>query len=166
MRLVAYVVADGAVSAEDVRSHAQARLPDYMVPSAVVRVPVLPLTVNGKLDQRALPDPSQDTEQGGDARPLTPMEHQVAAVWAPLLGAQELRHGDNFFALGGHSLLATRAVAQLRAVTGLPLDVADLFTHPSVAELAALLARASARPPATDAKSAMADLLNELEQAP
>ena len=166
MRLVAYVVADGTVSTEDVRAHAQARLPGYMVPSAVVRVPVLPLTVNGKLDQRALPDPSQDTEQGGDARPLTHMEQQVAAVWAPLLGADELRHGDNFFALGGHSLLATRAVAQLRAVTGLPLDVADLFTHPSVAELAAQLERASARPPGVDDQSAMADLLNELEQAP
>lgn len=168
VQLVAYVVAEEALSAEDVRVHAQARLPSYMVPSAVVLVPMLPLTVNGKLDQRALPDPSMKAGQGADggARPLTAMERQVAAAWAPLLGAGELRHGDNFFALGGHSLLATRAVAQLRAATGLPLDVADLFTHPSITEMAAHLERASARQPSTPGRSVIADLLNELEQAP
>ncbi|WP_405583992.1 amino acid adenylation domain-containing protein [Streptomyces sp. NBC_01092] len=132
-RLVAYVVSDDAELGSELREFASRQLPDYMVPSAVVRLPVLPLTANGKLDRRALPAPEYATS---DRAPRTREEEALSAIFAEVLGLERVGVDDDFFALGGHSLLATRIINRVRAELGAELGVRDLFEAPSVAALA------------------------------
>ncbi|WP_284117640.1 non-ribosomal peptide synthase/polyketide synthase [Streptomyces fragilis] len=158
-RLVAYVVpaAGGtAVPAAELRAHLERSLPSYMVPAAYVPLPALPLTVNGKLDRRALPAPGPDgfAARGERVAPRTRAERLVAAAWADVLDVAEPGAEDDFFALGGDSLLAVRVTARLRAAFGQDVSPRLLFTHPTVAALAAELGdpagAASAPIPATD----------------
>ncbi|RSM90878.1 non-ribosomal peptide synthetase, partial [Streptomyces sp. WAC 01325] len=132
-RLVAYVVSEAELGAE-LREFASTRLPDYMVPSAVVRLPAIPLTANGKLDRRALPAPEYATS---DRAPRTREEEALSAIFAEVLGLERVGVDDDFFALGGHSLLATRIVNRARAELGTELGIRDLFEAPSVSALAA-----------------------------
>ncbi|WP_338865498.1 amino acid adenylation domain-containing protein [Myxococcus stipitatus] len=148
--LVAYFVpSDGeGLTVQDLRAHARARLPEYMVPSAFVVLPVFPLTPNGKLDRSALPSPRAEDSRGGFSAPLTAMEQVVADVLAPLLGLERMGRDDHFFELGGHSLLATRAVSRLREGVGRELPVRVLFESPTVAGLAERLEEShGAQPP-------------------
>uniref|UniRef100_UPI003F495FFE amino acid adenylation domain-containing protein n=1 Tax=Streptomyces chartreusis TaxID=1969 RepID=UPI003F495FFE len=151
-RLVAYVVAGPAFDAGALRAHAASRLPDYMVPTALVRLDALPLSSSGKLDRRALPAPAQE-EAGASRAPRNAREEVVAGVFAAVLERVSVGVEDDFFALGGHSLLATRVVSRLRAALGLECAVRDLFEAPTVAALAARLAErsASGRPALTRA---------------
>jgi amino acid adenylation domain-containing protein len=139
-RLVAYFVTrPGAeVTVADLKAHAGRRLPDYMVPSAIVRLPALPLTVNGKLDRRALPMPEGglDTADGFEP-PQGGVEEAVATVWAEVLGVPRVGRHDDFFDLGGHSLLATKVAGRLRGAVGLDVPLPALFDHPRLADLAA-----------------------------
>jgi amino acid adenylation domain-containing protein len=140
-RLVAYYTpADPGGPAADVASlkaHLSARLPDYMVPAAYVRLTRLPLTPNGKLDRKALPAPGADAylERPYEA-PVGPLERRLAEIWAQVLGIARVGRHDNFFDLGGHSLLATLVINQIRAGLGVELPVRALFEAPSVAQLA------------------------------
>ncbi|HSF40783.1 MAG TPA: amino acid adenylation domain-containing protein, partial [Thermoanaerobaculia bacterium] len=145
-RLVAYVVAgDGpAPSSVELRELLRERLPSYMVPSAWVALPALPLTSNGKLDRKALPEPRQEGEDGFVA-PRTPAEERVAAIFAEILGAERVGVEDDFFALGGHSLLATQIASRVHGVFGVELPVRAVFEAPTVEGLAAWIER-SARP--------------------
>jgi amino acid adenylation domain-containing protein len=155
-RVVAYVTAVGAsVSASELRRYAEAKLPDYMVPAAIVPLGELPLSANGKVDRKALPAPPSgrpdlDTEL---VAPRTERERLLAAVWAEVLGIDSVGANDNFFDLGGDSIqgiqIAVRAQEQ-----GLAIALRDLFEHPPIAELAARAAEfvpAPAAPPASTA---------------
>ncbi|MBO4138578.1 amino acid adenylation domain-containing protein [Micromonospora tulbaghiae] len=144
-RLVGYVVGDAAP--ETVREHVAGRLPDAMVPSAVLVLDALPLSANGKVDRRALP--TLDFSTGGAGRAArTPQEELLCGVFAEVLGAARVGVDDDFFALGGHSLLATRIVNRVRTVFGVELPVRSVFETPTVAGLAArLLAGQDSRPP-------------------
>ncbi|HEV7648871.1 MAG TPA: amino acid adenylation domain-containing protein [Actinophytocola sp.] len=135
-RLVAYVVGD-----TDVRAYLKERLPDYMVPSAVVTVDRLPLTVNGKLDVAALPAPGLTTT-GRD--PATPTEEVLCGLFAEVLGVRRAGADDSFFDLGGHSLLATRLIGRARTALDVDLAIRDLFEAPTAAELAARVDAAGA----------------------
>jgi surfactin synthase thioesterase subunit len=152
-RLVGYVVpAPGArPQPAELRAGVAALLPEYMIPSALVTVESLPLTANGKLDQRALPPPGHPATAASDyAAPRTETELILASVFADVLGLPWVGAHDNFFDLGGHSLLAVRLIARIRAALGaeVPVGVMDVFTHPTVAGLAGFADRetASARP--------------------
>ena len=133
LRLVAYVVGEGDDAV--LRDYLRDRLPDYMVPSAFVFLPALPLTSNGKLDRSALPAPtlSSPIEYVG-AR--TPVEETVMQIWTELLGVDRISVDDNFFDLGGHSLMATRVISRVRQSLGVELPVRVLFESPTIAKLA------------------------------
>ncbi|WP_268250380.1 non-ribosomal peptide synthetase [Lentzea cavernae] len=134
-RLVAYVVTDAETA--ELRTFLRERLPDHLVPSAFVTLDALPLTANGKLDRRALPEPAAPEADGAYVAPRTEQEQALAGIWAKLLGADRVGVHDNFFDLGGDSIASLQVVARARAA-GLGLAVADLFTHQTVAELAAV----------------------------
>ncbi|MCF7697333.1 amino acid adenylation domain-containing protein, partial [Mycetohabitans sp. B2] len=139
-RLVAYAVAepDDAL-AGTLRTHMAAALPEYMVPSAFVRLDALPLTPNGKLDRRALPAPDADAfaHQAYEA-PQGELEITLAEIWSELLGVERISRHDSFFALGGHSLLAVRLMNRVAAL-GIALPLATLFAAPTLTGLAAAL---------------------------
>ncbi|TAU12968.1 phosphopantetheine-binding protein, partial [Rhizobium leguminosarum] len=146
--LVAYVVcgpeagsdeADGGGLAGAMRAHVSGRLPDYMVPSAFVRLEALPLTANGKLDRQALPAPDDDAyARTAYEAPQGAVETALAEIWAELLGVERVGRHDNFFELGGHSLLAVQLMERLRRLS-LGVEVRTLFARPVLADLAASL---------------------------
>lgn len=135
-RLVAYVVPrDGTSYDSDVLIRSlREQLPEPMVPSAIVRLEMLPRSVNGKIDRQALPQPDQVAAREWTA-PRTPTESQLAAVWAEVLGLERVGVHDNFFELGGDSILSLQVISRAKA-QGLPLTPRDLFQHQTVAELA------------------------------
>ncbi|MFJ4714302.1 amino acid adenylation domain-containing protein [Streptomyces sp. NPDC088785] len=143
-RLVGYVVPAAGAEVPDparLRAALKRTLPEHQVPAAFAALPALPLTPNGKLDRRALPAP-QVTRAADTARPATPAERILAAVWGEVLGLGEVGADEDFFELGGHSLLATQVVARARTrlteAGARPVSVMDLFTHRTVRDLAAL----------------------------
>ncbi|AVT99226.1 non-ribosomal peptide synthetase [Xanthomonas oryzae] len=141
-RLVAYLVGQD-LNLEQLRDLLDARLPDYMVPTAYVVLPALPITTHGKLDRRALPTPDASAlaVQTYEA-PQGEREVLLAALWSELLGLERIGRHDNFFALGGHSLMAVQLLTRLRARQGLELPLATLFAHPRLADFALQVANA------------------------
>ncbi len=139
-RLVAYTVAAAGSnpSAQNLRSFLQHKLPDFMVPSAFVFLDSLPLTPNGKLDRNALPAPDHSRPELEDAfaAPRTPVEENLANIWAVVLKLDKIGIHDNFFGLGGHSLLATQVVSRIRDAFKLDLPLRSLFESSTVAGLA------------------------------
>lgn len=132
-RLVGYVVGDADPA--ELRRHVAEELPDYMVPSAVVRMDALPLMPNGKLDRRALPAP--DPEQAvGNGQPRNPTEEILCGLFAEVLGLPRVGVDDSFFDLGGHSLLAAKLIGRIRDALGVQINVGSLFAAPTVAGLA------------------------------
>ncbi len=143
-RLVAYQVTKQSANsptAQELRAFLRSKLPDYMIPSAFVTVDNLPLTLNGKVDRRALPIPEyqrQDTNNEPVA-PRDDIEIKLTAIWQRLLGVQNISIQDNFFELGGHSLIAVRLFAEIEQIWGQNLPLATLFQQQTIEELAGVL---------------------------
>jgi pristinamycin I synthase-3/4 len=136
-RLIAFVSGVAADGVEALRRSLAAKLPEPLVPSALVVLPALPLTPNGKVDRTALSGMSvAPPDDPGAAPPRTPVEAMLAGIWAAVLGLQTVGIHDDFFALGGHSLLATRLVSRVRRSCGVEVPVQALFDAPTVARFA------------------------------
>ncbi|WP_412462129.1 amino acid adenylation domain-containing protein [Pseudomonas sp. SC11] len=138
-RLIAYwLAAEGAApEAADLRDGLLQHLADYMVPAAFVQLEAFPLTANGKLDRKALPEPDGDAfARRAFEAPHGEVEQRIAALWQDLLGVERIGRHDNFFELGGHSLLAVKLVERMRQQE-LAADVRVLFGQPTLAALAA-----------------------------
>ncbi|MET4050440.1 MULTISPECIES: non-ribosomal peptide synthase/polyketide synthase [unclassified Rhodococcus (in: high G+C Gram-positive bacteria)] len=135
-QLVAYVVpvVGSSVDVQALRGAVAAVLPEYMIPSAFVVVSEIPLTVNGKLDRRALPEPVFEVREF--RAPTTPIEEIVAEVFADLLGVDRVGVDDDFFELGGNSLIATRVVSRIGAAVDSVVPVRALFESRTVERLA------------------------------
>ncbi|RYZ43248.1 MAG: non-ribosomal peptide synthetase [Myxococcaceae bacterium] len=148
-RLVGYVVArpGQALEAAALRALMKERLPEYMVPSALVVLDAMPLTPNGKVDRKALPEPT--LAPGAEREyvaPRTPLEQQVAELYTLLLNVPRVGVTDGFFELGGHSLLATRLTSRLRTAFQVDLPLQVLFESPTVEALAARIMTAGRDP--------------------
>jgi len=168
MRLVGYVVsplADAATLEADIMGRLRRALPEYMVPSAIVRLDSLPQTANGKVNRRALPAPTDD--RAAAARPYvaprSPLEADIARVWADVLGAPRVSVNDDFFALGGTSLLAMRVIARLADVVPGRLTIGMIFDARTVAALAERIVMSLALIEAKADDAELAAMLAELE---
>ncbi len=142
-RLVAYVVGHPEFS-DNLRDFLKQKLPNYMVPSAIVFLDALPLTSNGKIDRRALPVPEIPLLEPDNqaALPRNPLEETLAKIWAEVLGLSQVGIHDNFFELGGHSLLATQVISKIRRAFQVELPLHRLFDLPTIAALSPEIAKA------------------------
>ncbi|MBZ9641767.1 condensation domain-containing protein, partial [Streptomyces sp. PSKA30] len=125
------------MDAGELRGFVAARVPEYMVPSAVVVLDAFPLTVNGKVDREALPAP--DLGAGGSRGPVTPTEEALCGLFAELLGVESVGAEESFFELGGDSLLVMRLIARIRSVLEVSVGVREVFAEPTVAGIARLV---------------------------
>jgi amino acid adenylation domain-containing protein len=138
-RLVAYYVAAASTnpSPDELRFALAEQLPDFMIPSAFVRLEEIPLTPNGKVDRSRLPAPTMRPELAqGFIAPRTPLEELIVSAWEEVLGVRGIGINDNFFELGGHSLLVMRLVARLRSTLDVELPPDQIFRSPTIATLA------------------------------
>jgi amino acid adenylation domain-containing protein len=149
-RLVGYVVPveERQLDTDELRTLLRSRLPEYMVPSAIVPLTALPLTANGKVDRKALPEPSliRNAASLGTPQPLmTGAQQRVATIWRRVLRLERVGLSDNFFDVGGHSLLVMQVHAALQREFGIKLAVVDLFQRTTVAAQADLVSLRSER---------------------
>ena len=148
-RLVGYVVAgDGGDDlVGEVRSYLKTILPAYMVPSGIAVLDELPLTDNGKLNVRALPDVDPASQRTTSRAPQNPTEERLCQVFGDVLGLPDVGVDDDFFDLGGHSLLSIRLISLVRSAVGVEMSIKDLFDAPTPAALAAALPSTSTNRP-------------------
>ncbi|MBE9010857.1 amino acid adenylation domain-containing protein [Pseudanabaenaceae cyanobacterium LEGE 13415] len=136
-QLIAYVVPQNTetLTERELRSFLKSKLPSYMLPAAFVVIDSVPLTVNGKVNQKALPIPHLNTIRE-QSSPATSLEASLIALWSQLLGREQIDVQDNFFELGGHSLLVTQLVSRIRDRYQVELPLRSVFEAPTIAELA------------------------------
>ena len=142
-KLMAYVVADGStIAISELRNFLGAQLPEYAIPTTFTQLDALPLSANGKVNRRDLPDPGEIRPNLTNEyfAPRTPFEQRLAATWCEVLQLDRVGVDDNFFELGGHSLLAAQVMARVRYELGIEAPLRALFESPTVALLAAKLA--------------------------
>jgi amino acid adenylation domain-containing protein len=174
-RLVAYVMpeAESEHLTSELQAFLKGRLPDYLMPSAFVMVEAFPLSANGKLDRQKLPPPEQAYIESGRAfvAPRTPVEEEVARIWAEVLNVPRVGIHNNFFDLGGHSLMATEIVSRMRRDFQVDVTIRTVLESPTVAELARLISEgqlAKTGPGALEAiprrSRSMEDQVEELDQ--
>ena len=135
LQIVAYVAGRLALEGVALRAGLRGRLPEHMLPAAIVHLELLPLTANGKVDRAALPAPDRRDEEASYMAPRTLQEELLVGIWKQVLRMDEVGVHDNFFNLGGDSILGIQVIARANQA-GLRLTPQDLFQHPSVAELA------------------------------
>jgi len=159
-QLVAYVA--GEASSATLQEHLRRRLPEYMVPGVYVAVGQLPLTANGKVDRRRLPEVELTSSAAYEA-PGSETEELVAGIWREVLGVEQVGAQDNFFALGGHSLLLIQVTSKTRALFQIELPVRSLFDAPTVATQAKLIERLKVEQEETE-QAQVLELLAQLSE--
>jgi amino acid adenylation domain-containing protein len=159
-RLVAYIVLKQE-SPENLRDYLKQKLPDYMVPSDFVPLKAFPLTINGKIDKKALPEPKSASYEDYIA-PRNSTEEEIAKIWAEILKRARVGIRDNFFDMGGHSLLVTQLISRLRDTFQIELPVQQIFETPTIADLALVITQQLAQEADEDL---LAQALAELESS-
>lgn len=160
-RLAAYFVSGQTLAPEDLRRSLTEQLPEYMVPSAFVRVDEIPLTANGKVDLKALPSPEQQAPaEHKFVAPRNSDEEKLVGIWQEVLKMDRVGVTDNFFELGGHSLLATQIISRIRSTFKVQMPLHSFLESPTVAGLAEKLGQC---PAAESEEEEMARLLKELD---
>jgi len=142
-RLIGYVVLEEEITVAALKSYLKEKLPEYMVPDAILILGAMPITVSGKIDRQRLPallDARQLMEEGFVA-PRDPLEFKLAQIWESVIGVRPIGVKDDFFNLGGHSLLAPSLMARIKNVIGRDLPLSVLFQGRTVEYLAAILRR-------------------------
>ena len=154
-RLVAYVVADqeaeegdsgnkkAGLRISELREHMLGKLPEYMVPSAHVELEKLPLTHNGKIDRKALPQPDRDIPEEEYVGPQDATQETLCRLWQDVLRRDRVGIHDNFFKIGGHSLLAVQLTSRVRSAFAIEMPLSVLFATPTVARMAKHIAAAN-----------------------
>ncbi|HTI09034.1 MAG TPA: amino acid adenylation domain-containing protein [Puia sp.] len=140
-QLIAYILPSGFLDLHRLRSWLQDTLPGYMVPDRLIEISNLPLTANGKVDRRRLPDPEITGLPDHYAAPQSHTEIKLAEGWRQLLNRQQIGIRDNFFEMGGNSLLATRLISYIRKTWGTEIAIKDLFRYSTISLLAGYLDR-------------------------
>ncbi len=136
-QLVAYVVPNAVFDKKAIAAQLQAKLPQYMVPEVWVKLDSFPLSANGKIDRKALPEPEIEDELPEDYEaPNTEDERKVAAIWQEIIGGKHISINANFFDIGGHSLLAVKILRLVEKSTGKKLPLSTLFEYPTVKKFA------------------------------
>ncbi len=131
--LYAYFVAEQELTITELRDYLAQELPEYMIPSYFIQLDKLPMTPNGKLDRKALPEPDGNLNTGVEYEaPRNELEEKISVIWQEILGTERVGINDNFFHLGGHSLKAMQVVAK---ITDYTLTLTDIFQYPTIAEL-------------------------------
>jgi amino acid adenylation domain-containing protein len=144
-RLVAYLVKEKSTnptaSSRELRAFLQSKLPDYLIPSAFVEIDTLPLTLNGKVDRRALPAPEYIRQDDSNSRvaPRNDVERQLVEIWERVLDVKPVGIRDNFFELGGHSLMAVRLFTEIEKAFGKSILLSTLFQAQTIEDLAIIL---------------------------
>ncbi|SEB35185.1 amino acid adenylation domain-containing protein [Tenacibaculum sp. MAR_2009_124] len=136
-QLIGYIVVEGALDKEFLQEELKESLPDYMVPTIWIALDAMPLTSNGKLDRKSLPDPDGSMFSTREyVAPRTEIEEQLVAIWQELLGLEKVGVYDNFFELGGHSLLATRLISIVNKELDIKIEIVDIFEFDCIEQLA------------------------------
>ena len=139
-RLVAYAVVEQnkILNQEEIRSFLQGKLPGYMIPSAFVTLPQMPLTPNGKINRKALPKPEGNLHADSDSYvvPQNQVEAKIVQIWQKVLQLDRVGIYDNFFDLGGHSLLVPQVWNKLTAIFDTKISMVDMFAYPTIHTLA------------------------------
>ena len=135
-RLIGYVVAEDPLDAGELRDFLRQTLPEYMIPTALMKLDRLPLNVSGKVDRRALPEPAEMADGAVPVEPRDDLERRLVEIWREVLSIDRVGIHDSFFDLGGHSLLAIRVMARLENAFGVVLPLATLFEVSTIADLA------------------------------
>ncbi|WP_189457583.1 non-ribosomal peptide synthetase, partial [Aquimarina muelleri] len=142
-RLIGYVVVEGDLDKTKIQEELKGSLPDYMVPGIWVELDAMPLTSNGKLDRKSLPDPdSTELSTKEYVAPRNKIEKKIVAIWQDLLGIERIGVYDNFFELGGHSLLIAQLMSRLQ-LEGYHIGVKDIFDNPTIVSIVEKLSSVS-----------------------
>ncbi|MEP7253698.1 MAG: amino acid adenylation domain-containing protein, partial [Ginsengibacter sp.] len=135
-RLLAYIVPQDEFDREGIYNYLKEKLPEYMLPAVMIEIAELPLTANGKVDRKALPDPEAGEVQSGVyIAPTNDVEQKLAEIWQEVLEVDQVGVHDDFFELGGHSLLAIRLISMIRKELGFEVKIGDVFDYPTIALL-------------------------------
>ncbi|TRX29603.1 AMP-binding protein, partial [Flavobacterium sp. ZT3R18] len=137
-RLVSYLVAEDGYSESGLKSYLAGLVPDYMVPQLYVVLDQMPLTSNGKIDRKALPDP-EITNQRTYVAPSTKVEEDLVRIWQDILNVEQVGVIDDFFELGGHSLLAVRLLSAIKSTMNVAVTITDLFDYTNISALATFI---------------------------
>ncbi|UXE67975.1 MAG: amino acid adenylation domain-containing protein [Chryseotalea sp. WA131a] len=143
LQLVGYVISDGDLKEEELRKFMLARVPEYMVPSYLIQVDAIPLTINGKVDRAKLLSVQKKVESHYSA-PSTELEKQIVDQWKTILGENQISIDDSFFRIGGDSILAVRLIGAINREFDIELTMADLYENDTVLALSKLISKLDA----------------------